>query len=235
MKKTSLNLISKIMFVITLLVGVSFMSLKTVNAAETLEVKSFEIWNKGDINGYDAGFQINGATFDNASSIVISLYSNDTLLQTNTAIEGKIKGTEFLTPFDIYGTFNYVKDGYFVNKRESEYGKNLKPTKIIATVILSDGNIITTTSTKLSNQNTYSSGQVLGVNSYHFTQKIKVGSEGNEVKELQKFLNGKGYNSGTPDGKFGPKTKGAVIQFQLANNLEGDSIVGPITRAYLNK
>ncbi len=51
-----------------------------------------------------------------------------------------------------------------------------------------------------------------------------------EVETLQTYLNTKGYNSGIPDGRFGPKTKKAVIKFQLANKLKGDGIVGPKTK-----
>ncbi|HAQ02779.1 TPA: hypothetical protein DEP30_02970 [Candidatus Nomurabacteria bacterium] len=64
---------------------------------------------------------------------------------------------------------------------------------------------------------------------------MKNGSKGNEVIELQKLLNASGYNCGEADGFFGPKTKGAVIKFQLANSLKGDGLVGPATRATLNK
>jgi hypothetical protein len=78
-------------------------------------------------------------------------------------------------------------------------------------------------------------GEVLGAESYFFTLPLKLGSSGTEVVELQKFLNLKGYNSGLADGKFGPKTKASVIRLQLANNLVGDGIVGPLTRAVLNK
>jgi hypothetical protein len=59
-------------------------------------------------------------------------------------------------------------------------------------------------------------------------------TKGNDVKELQNYLNQKGYNSGNADGIFGPKTKGAVIQFQLENGLVGDGIVGLLTKAKLN-
>lgn len=77
-------------------------------------------------------------------------------------------------------------------------------------------------------------GQVLGAASFNFTQLMKNGSKGNEVIELQKFLNTLGYTL-TADGKFGAKTKAAVIKFQLANNLKGDGVVGPKVRAFLNK
>jgi len=53
--------------------------------------------------------------------------------------------------------------------------------------------------------------------------------------ELQKFLNAAGYDVGTPDGKFGAKTRAALIKFQIAKGLKGDGIVGKLTRDLLNK
>jgi hypothetical protein len=78
-------------------------------------------------------------------------------------------------------------------------------------------------------------GKVLGTESFHFTSLLKDGSSGNEVMELQKFLDGVGFNPGTVDGKFGIKTKTAIIQWQIAQGLKGDGSVGPLTRAALNK
>jgi len=54
-----------------------------------------------------------------------------------------------------------------------------------------------------------------------------------DVKYLQLYLNSKGYNCGIADGKFGNKTKKAIILFQKSNNLKADGIVGPATRAKL--
>ena len=78
------------------------------------------------------------------------------------------------------------------------------------------------------------SGKVLGAQSYHFTLILRNGSKGDEVMELQKFLNNAGYNSGATDGIFGPKTKAAVIKFETENKLKGDGVVGPKVRALLN-
>lgn len=84
-------------------------------------------------------------------------------------------------------------------------------------------------------------GKVLGVEKFNFTKFLKfkalsykVSLQGAEVMELQKLLNNFGSTL-IIDGKFGPKTKGAVVKFQKANKLVGDGIVGTKTRAELNK
>ncbi|MFZ2149735.1 MAG: peptidoglycan-binding protein [Minisyncoccia bacterium] len=82
-------------------------------------------------------------------------------------------------------------------------------------------------------------GEVLGAETgpqFVFTLLLKQGVVAPaEVMELQKFLNTAGYGPLVVDGKFGPLTKAAVVKFQLANGLKGDGIVGPLTRAVLNK
>jgi hypothetical protein len=78
-------------------------------------------------------------------------------------------------------------------------------------------------------------GQVLGAQVFHFTLSLKKGAKGNEVMELQKFLNAAGYDSGKADGKFGAKVKAALIKFQIAKKLKGDGVVGPKVRTLLNK
>jgi len=78
-------------------------------------------------------------------------------------------------------------------------------------------------------------GTVLGTESFHFTQFLEEGSRGNEVRELQKSLNARGYDAGNVDGIFGAKVKGAVIKFQTDNQLKVDGIVGYEVRSLLNK
>ncbi len=55
---------------------------------------------------------------------------------------------------------------------------------------------------------------------------LRQGCEGKVVAELQTLLNNKGANIGTADGKFGPRTKQAVVNFQNSVKLLGDGIVG---------
>jgi hypothetical protein len=58
---------------------------------------------------------------------------------------------------------------------------------------------------------------------------MKRGMTGDDVKNLQTYLNTHLFDCGLIDGKFGQKTKTAVIKFQLTNGLKEDGIVGPIT------
>lgn len=63
---------------------------------------------------------------------------------------------------------------------------------------------------------------------------LRPGSKGVEVKELQEDLVKLGYDPGTIDGDYGPKTKAAVLEFQLAyTDLDDDGIAGPLTLAKL--
>jgi hypothetical protein len=68
-----------------------------------------------------------------------------------------------------------------------------------------------------------------------FTKTLQVGSTGTEVTELQKRLTAEGVYSGPITGYFGPLTKKAVIAYQKKYGLEQVGIVGPKTRAMLNK
>ena len=57
---------------------------------------------------------------------------------------------------------------------------------------------------------------------------LKMGSSGENVKTLQKYLIANGYSL-TADGKFGAGTKNAVMQYQKAVGLKSDGIVGATT------
>jgi hypothetical protein len=62
---------------------------------------------------------------------------------------------------------------------------------------------------------------------------LKQGSRGDEVRELQTLLNAAGHNL-VIDGIFGPKTALAVREYQQANGLTVDGIVGTQTWGSLN-
>ena len=68
-----------------------------------------------------------------------------------------------------------------------------------------------------------------------FTSYLRPGSENNEVMELQKILHDKGYLKVFPTGYYGPLTVDAVVDFQADNGIDQLGVVGPSTRAALNK
>ena len=71
---------------------------------------------------------------------------------------------------------------------------------------------------------------------YVFTSSLSIGSRGNDVVELQCFLQKLGYFSENTlcTGYFGPITHEAVAKFQASKGIESIGIVGPKTRAALN-
>ena len=58
---------------------------------------------------------------------------------------------------------------------------------------------------------------------------LEVGSRGGDVTAVQKKLIQWGYLSGAADGRYGEKTRQAVIAFQRKNGLAADGRVGPAT------
>ena len=58
---------------------------------------------------------------------------------------------------------------------------------------------------------------------------LKQGSQGGEVKEVQRRLKLGGYYKGEADGVFGAGTRSAVIAFQKKNGLKADGVVGKST------
>ncbi len=62
---------------------------------------------------------------------------------------------------------------------------------------------------------------------------LEVGSSGSNVTKVQNRLIQYGYMSGTADGRYGEKTRDAVILFQRRNGLAVDGRVGPATAAAL--
>ena len=60
---------------------------------------------------------------------------------------------------------------------------------------------------------------------------LEVGSSGEDVRKVQRKLIQWGYLSGAADGKYGEKTRAAVVSFQRKNGLTADGRVGPATAA----
>jgi len=61
----------------------------------------------------------------------------------------------------------------------------------------------------------------------------KSGKKSLTRKEIQTALKNAGFYSGSIDGKIGKQTKKAIREFQSANGLKADGIVGPKTRDLL--
>lgn len=127
-------------------------------ALGTLNAEDFGVVNYdtglGMLKGYSAGFGLTDATFASTTSVVVKLYSaGDVLLQTNTAILPKfnadITGVQISSPFDVSGTFDYATDGYWTNLREVQFGQSVPAVKVVATVTLENGKIVTAENTTL--------------------------------------------------------------------------------------
>jgi Putative peptidoglycan binding domain len=68
-------------------------------------------------------------------------------------------------------------------------------------------------------------------------QNLRVGTSGNDVISLQKFLENKGFltlPAGTTEGYFGNLTKQALVSFQTSVGLPNTGYCGPLTRAIIN-
>ncbi len=104
-------------------------------------------------------------------------------------------------------------------------------------IILSSDKVSTATATtKPSNLNSQNK-------SFKFNKNLKLGSIGGDVRELQKFLNTKGYSVakvgagsvGHETTKFGLATRAALIRFQKAKKiLPAIGNLGPVTRQVIN-
>jgi peptidoglycan hydrolase-like protein with peptidoglycan-binding domain len=67
------------------------------------------------------------------------------------------------------------------------------------------------------------------------TEILTIGARGPAVLDVQERLKDEGYNVGPRDGIFGPLTLAAVIKFQGDQNLAPDGKVGPKTRGALGR
>ncbi|MBU1164401.1 peptidoglycan DD-metalloendopeptidase family protein [Patescibacteria group bacterium] len=79
--------------------------------------------------------------------------------------------------------------------------------------------------------------------SFVFSKDLSLGSKGQEVYELQKYLNHNGFivattgagSMGNETTYFGPATQAALIKFQKAKNISpAVGYFGPITRSFIN-
>jgi hypothetical protein len=65
------------------------------------------------------------------------------------------------------------------------------------------------------------------------TVTLKPGDHGPQVRVLQRALASLGYSAGSIDSQYGAATKRALANFQQANKLAADGILGPVTLAAL--
>lgn len=78
----------------------------------------------------------------------------------------------------------------------------------------------------------------VGLTSAALIRTLSVGESGADVTALQTFLENKGYLTippGIAKGYFGALTKKAVVVFQKENSIDPIGIVGPMTRAAIEK
>jgi peptidoglycan hydrolase-like protein with peptidoglycan-binding domain len=78
-----------------------------------------------------------------------------------------------------------------------------------------------------------SKGQVLGSTKYNFTKDLKIGSQNNDVKELQKRLISSGFLKSEATGYFGTLTKQALIKWQIKNKLSATGDFNLASRNFL--
>ena len=82
---------------------------------------------------------------------------------------------------------------------------------------------------------TGSIGFIIADNHTNNTQEVlsKVGSRGEEVRQIQKKLKSLGFFTGTVDGIYGTQTKSAVRRFQASVGITADGVAGPKTLLYM--
>ena len=115
-------------------------------AAADLGFVKYDTGSLGIFAGVTSGWTLTEVTNADIESAVVVLKSGETVLQTNTDIDLDTEfGTysAFTSPFDIYGTFDYVADDNWLNVRPAEYGQTLEPTCVEATVLLKSGKELT--------------------------------------------------------------------------------------------
>ena len=68
------------------------------------------------------------------------------------------------------------------------------------------------------------------------SQKMKVAANLSlSARDVQNALKSAGFYEGPVDGKIGPRTKDAIVQFQEANGLKADGVVGRQTTQELGR
>jgi hypothetical protein len=79
------------------------------------------------------------------------------------------------------------------------------------------------------------SSRTVSASLFTFVRDLSLGSEGNDVTELQKRLTAEGVYSGPITGYFGPLTLEGVKAYQRKMGISDTGYVGPLTKAALNR
>ncbi|MBC7981626.1 peptidoglycan-binding protein [Candidatus Parcubacteria bacterium] len=136
--------------------------------------------------------------------------------------------TDHFSDFAIFGTVKATA----VNSTYFSPGSSSGPSFTFPTQQISTNNSTSTITPQIQ------------VSMYTFTKSLTSGRSSPEVKNLQRYLNSKGFtvskagpgSAGKETATFGPATKAALIKFQKANGIKPASgFFGPITRAFIAK
>lgn len=133
----------------------------------SLVAEDFAYMAFSNVLGVTAGFHPVNFGMDQAQSLKVELFTGAgtvespyVLLQTNTSpvpgAHGTASGVPFSGPFDIFGSFNYAADlvpgqtyPFWNNVRAAEYGQTAIPTRVLATVVMPGGLVVTAENTNL--------------------------------------------------------------------------------------
>ncbi len=149
------------------------------------------------------------------------------LRKTSRLIDKGTNDTDYITDEDINGSNRIVRTYIDLGAYESTAGRSTHRS--------SSGKIVSLLTIPVANAEETVPLPVLQP-SFVFERTLRSGMTGEDVKELQKFLNAHGYpvaavgpgSLGNETTLFGPKTKAALIAFQKAHSpLSLDGILGP--------
>lgn len=204
--------------------GVIYVSVNSVNTVTTSPIFS---QNSPSISvGQSMAIAISGGA---TSNYYISSNSNPTVVQAN------ISGNSLLLLGHINGS------SVIVVCAASNNCNSLAVT--VGTISNSSGNSNTgssttstgTVSTPTTNTSSNTTTTAPVKPKYKFTRYLYIGSVGEDVKALQTRLIYEGVYSGPVTGKFGALTYQGVKNYQKKNKISQLGVVGPATRASLNK
>lgn len=123
--------------------------------------------------------------------------------------------------------YYYYSNGYAVPAR-SYYTTQAAPSAVPASNNYQTPRYVGTPAPTVSSPNAVVSS------CYTFSSDLRLGSRGNDVVALQRFLLSKGYQIYGATGFYGTQTVAAVRSYQAANGISENGYVGPLTRARLN-